>query len=69
MDELLKTYGSEIKTLLADKKNQQAMLIVGAVYLLSKDNKERNSIIAGLASLALLPDKGVVPVRIKDGNK
>lgn len=67
MDDLLKTYGSEIKTLLADKKNQQAMLIVGAVYLLSKDNKERNSIIAGLASLALLPDKGVEKVSDHSG--
>lgn len=60
MEELLKTYSSEIKTVLSDKKNQQALAIVGAVYLLSKDNKERNAVIAGLASLALLPEKGVV---------
>lgn len=60
MEELIKTYSSEIKTVLSDKKNQQALAIVGAVYLLSKTNKERNAIVAGLASLALLPDKGIV---------
>lgn len=62
MDELLKTYGSEIKNVLKDPKNQQALAIAGAVYLLSKDNKERNTIIAGLASLALLPEGGVKKV-------
>lgn len=64
MDELLKTYGKEVKKVLADKRNQQTLAIVGAVYLLSKSNKERNSIIAGLASLALLPEKGA-----DDGSK
>ena len=56
MDDLIKTYGKEVKTLLTDKKNQQALAIVGAVYLLSKENKERNSVLAGLAALAFLPD-------------
>lgn len=60
MDELIKTYSKEIKTVLKDKKNQQALAIVGAVYLLSLDNKERNSVMAGLAALALLPDKAEV---------
>lgn len=57
MDDLLKTYSSEIKSVLSDKKNQQALAIAGAVYLLSKSDKERNSIIAGLGALALLPEK------------
>jgi hypothetical protein len=59
LDELLKNYGAEIKSVLSDKKNQQALAIVGAVYLMSKNNKERNAVIAGLASLALLPDSTV----------
>lgn len=57
MDELLKTASTEIKKVIQDPKNQQALMIAGAVYLLSKDSKERNAILAGLASLALLPDK------------
>lgn len=57
MDDLLKNYSKEIKSVLKDKRNQSALAIVGAVYLLSKDNKERNAIIAGLGALALLPEE------------
>jgi hypothetical protein len=57
MDEVLKNYGSEIKTVLQDKRNQEILAIVGAVYLLSRDNKQRNAIVSGLAALAFLPDK------------
>lgn len=56
MDELIKKYGNEAKTLLQDPKNQQVLLIAGAVYLLSRTSKERNAILSGLAALALLPD-------------
>lgn len=64
MDELVKSLsnnikdlGPEIENLLQDKKNQEVAAIAGAVYLLSKSNKERNAIIAGVAAIALLPDK------------
>lgn len=59
MTELLQTYGDKAKDLLSDDRNKQALAIVGAVYLLSKNNKERNSIIAGIAALALLPEGGL----------
>lgn len=62
MDELVKSLGTNIKEvlpditeMLKDKRNQELIAIVGATYLLSKSNKERNAIIAGVASLALLP--------------
>lgn len=64
MDEIVKSLSANIKDLgpsiqelLADKKNQEVAAIAGAVYLLSKSNKERNAIIAGVAALAFLPDK------------
>lgn len=57
MDELIKSYSSQIKELLKDEKNQQTLLIAGAVYMLSKTSKERNTIIAAVAAHALLPDK------------
>jgi hypothetical protein len=56
MEELLKTYGSQIKTMLEDPKNQQVALIAGAAYLISKNDKERNAAIAAVASYVLLPD-------------
>lgn len=52
----LKELGPSIQELLADKKNQEVAAIAGAAYLLSKSNKERNAIIAGVAALAFLPD-------------
>lgn len=47
---------SEAKNILADKKNKSALAVAGAVYFLSKDNKERNAIIAGVATLLFLPE-------------
>lgn len=67
LQELLKTYGADAKKLLKDKKVQEVAAIAGAVYLLSKTNKERNALIAGLASYALLPDKASKD--LKAGNK
>ncbi len=58
MDDLLQSASKEVKEVLKDPRNQQVLAIVGAVYLLSKDNKERNAIIGGLAALALLPEQG-----------
>lgn len=57
MDEVIKSYGSQIRELLKDKKNQEVLLIAGAVYMLSKTSKERNTIIAAVAAHALLPEK------------
>jgi hypothetical protein len=56
MDDLVKKYSSEIKGLLSDEKNQRILLIAGAAYLLSKEDKERNAILAGLAGAVLLPE-------------
>jgi len=56
MDDLLQSASKEVKGLLKEPRNQQVLAIVGAVYLLSRDNKERNAIIAGIAGIALLPD-------------
>lgn len=57
MDELIKSYSGQIKTLLKDPRNQEVLLIAGAVYMLSKTSKERNTIIAAVAAHALLPEK------------
>lgn len=56
MDDIVKKYSSEIKSLLSDEKNQRILLIAGAAYLLSKEDKERNAILAGLAGAVLLPE-------------
>lgn len=57
MDEFLKTHGDTIKSLLAEKRNQEILLIAGAAYFLSKTQKERNALLAGVAGMALLPKK------------
>lgn len=56
MEDLINNSLSEVKKLLSDPKNKQTALVSTAAYILSKDDKERNALVAGLLAYLLIPE-------------
>ena len=59
MEQLLQTLPADIKTALMNTKNQELLAVAAIAYLVSKDNKTRNAIIAAVVAAVALP--GALP--------
>lgn len=55
-DNMVEKALTEIKKTLKNPKNQQTAIAAAGAYLISKTNKERNALAAGLLAYMLLPD-------------